>query len=266
MKRHVGNLLYEYAMGELGEADRARVESHLAECRACAAGLQHVRSAIMILRKPATPPSGERTPAFWTAFPNAVESRILAEQRQRPSRGWALRDHIASFVTFNRAPLLAGAGATALVAAAVLLFWPRPAPVREPDTLAAIDATLAVRDEPAQRMNDYLKKSKILLIGIANMNTDEGHPLDLSVERRQSRALVHEARYLRRQPMDARSARLIGDLEKILIELANNEEHQDVPNVEMIRTGIRRENLLFKIRMAESVLDSGEKEKERELQ
>ncbi len=262
MKRHVGDILYEYAAGELGEADRERVEEHLAGCPACAADLLQLRAALTLLQRPVTPPSEERDPAFWTAFANEVESRILAQETRHPSRAAAVRDQIASFVTFNRAPLLAGAGAVALVAAAMLLFWPRPAEFRQPDLIVGTGSPAVLSDEPAQRMTDYLKKSKVLLIGIANMNTDDGHPLDLRVEQRQSRALVHEARYLRRQPMDARSARLIGDLEKILIELANIEEHQDVPDVEMIRTGIRRENLLFKIRMAETLMDTGEKERE----
>jgi hypothetical protein len=75
---------------------------------------------------------------------------------------------------------------------------------------------------------------------------------------------VHEARYLRNQPLDARSAELVGDLEKIMIELANLEEEHDLPNVELIRTGIRRENLLFKIRMAENLLEAGVIERTRQ--
>jgi len=260
MKRHVGDVLYEHALGDLSATDRAHVEEHLAGCAACAADLRELRAALAVLPRPSKQPSDERTPAFWTAFANDVGSRILAPERRTLSRGAAIRDQIASFVTFNRSPLLAGTGVLALVAAAMLLFWPRPADVRQPDTFGA-GAPSLISDEPAQRMNEYLKRSKVLLVGIANMNTGEGHPVDLSAERDQSRALVHEARYLRRQPMDARSARLIGDLEKILIELANIEEHQDIPNVEMIRTGIRRENLIFKIRMAETLMDASEIER-----
>jgi hypothetical protein len=263
MNTHVGNILYGYATGELGETERARVEGHLAGCPSCTADLAHIRSALRFLPRPAGPPSEERDSAFWTAFANEVEARIIADRRRQPSLTGAMRDQIASFVSFNRASLLAGAGTLATIAAAVLLLWPRAAAVREPERIAVAQTRVLTTNEPAQRMNDYLKRSKVLLVGIANMKTDDGHPLDLSLERRQSRALVHEARYLRQQPMDGRSARLIGDLEKILIELANIEEHQDLPNVELIRTGIRRENLLFKIRMAETLLEAEEHERER---
>jgi len=45
-------------------------------------------------------------------------------------------------------------------------------------------------------------------------------------------------------------------MERILIELANLEEEADLPNVELIQSGIHRENLLFKIRMANPVYDT----------
>jgi len=80
--------------------------------------------------------------------------------------------------------------------------------------------------------------------------------VDLSSERKVSRDLIEEARYLQSQPLDRRSERLIGDMEKILIELANMKEQNELPNVEMIRGGIHQENLLFKIRMAESLYDT----------
>ena len=50
--------------------------------------------------------------------------------------------------------------------------------------------------------------------------------------------------------------KLIGDLEKILIELANIKEESGLPNVEIVRGGIHQENLLFKIRMAEAMYDT----------
>ena len=88
------------------------------------------------------------------------------------------------------------------------------------------------------------------------MKLNENQQVDLSAERKYSRALLQEARYLKNQPMDNRSAKLIGDLEKILIQLANAKDQGDAPDVEIIRGGIHQENLLFKIRVAESVFDS----------
>jgi hypothetical protein len=88
------------------------------------------------------------------------------------------------------------------------------------------------------------------------MKHEPGRSFDLSAEREVSRDLIKEARYLREQDIDRRSARLIEDLNKILIELANLEDEHDLPDVEIIRGGIHQENLLFKIRMAELMHDS----------
>src|SRR5258708_35821753 len=105
-------------------------------------------------------------------------------------------------------------------------------------------------------MHQYFRRSKILLIGLANIHQDQQGEVDLTADRRTSRSLVQEARYLEDQPLDHRSARLIGDLQKILIELANTKGRNGMPEVQILQGGIHRENLLFKIRMAETMFDS----------
>ena len=70
-------------------------------------------------------------------------------------------------------------------------------------------------------MQKYLRKSRTLLVGVANMKVPEDQPADLHAEQQISRELVSEARALRQEPLDLHSARLINDLEKIQIELAN---------------------------------------------
>jgi len=105
-----------------------------------------------------------------------------------------------------------------------------------------------------QAVEEYFTASRMLLIGIANMSPEEGKPIDLSLERTTARSLVRQARLLADEPIDERSQELLGELERILIELANLEESADVPGIELIRTGVRQQNLLFKIRMAEDRL------------
>ncbi len=105
-------------------------------------------------------------------------------------------------------------------------------------------------------MGQYLRRSKVLLVGLSNLKTADGSPVDLSVERTVSRELIREARNLGEEHLDPRSVLLLRDLQKILIELANMEQQSDLPNVEIIRSGIEQENLLFKIRMAEATRDS----------
>jgi hypothetical protein len=260
MSAHVRHLLYDTVTGDAPPAEAERILAHTTMCPSCAADLEAIREVIAAFPRPATPPSTARDEAFWKALANEVEGTLgsaLPAPRSLPS---ILRNAVDAFVSVNRVRLLAGAGTLALATAVILLLW-RETPVPNgsaspPEPVPAhIVAGIPVQ-EASLRMNNYLKKSRVLLVGITNMKTD-GPGMDLSAERKQSRALLHEARFLRAQALDARSAKLIGDLDRILIELANIEERDDLPDVELIRTGIRRENLLFKIRMTENLMQAG---------
>jgi len=102
-------------------------------------------------------------------------------------------------------------------------------------------------------MDSYLRKSRMLLVGVTNMPVDEGQPVDLSVEQQTSRALADEARILKQETLDDRSLQLISELEKIQIELANMKSDNQVPTIALVRGGIEQENLLFKIRIQEAI-------------
>ena len=257
--RQAQKLLYECLRGELEASDRSAIDRHLAECPTCSLELQALKSAVDTLDAHYVSPDSERPQEFWNAFAGQVEDRI----RQRSASPRARRP-LSSFIeralVMNRRRVaLAGsvfAAALALVAGVVLLRQP-PRPVEQIAEQPAPHTETSI--EPAsERLHQYFRKSKVLLVGIANMRVDEAEPIDLSAERRVSRNLIQEARYLQQQPLDRRSERLIGDLEKILIELANMKERDEAPNVEIIRGGIHQENLLFKIRMVESMYDSAQ--------
>jgi hypothetical protein len=115
------------------------------------------------------------------------------------------------------------------------------------DSISTSDATT--------RMSGYLRRSKTLLVGLTNMKPAPTGSVDLSTERKMSRELVQEARFLKQLPLDDRSVRLLSDLEKIQIELANLDASYNAPEVELIRHGIRRENLLFKVRVSETLYE-----------
>ena len=266
MSAHVREKLFEYLTGDTLPEEAGSVEEHLSRCAACREDLRMLREAVGLLPRRGKLPSEERDEKFWASFPPTVEERIAMAKRSRTSVFAAAADQISSFVHFNRSPLLAGSGALAAIALAVLLFI-RPAPETAPAVAghSLQQGTEAGNLEPAgAQLHDYLKKSRVLLVGVSNMRTRDDNTFDLSVERRQSRELVHEARDLKRQSLDPRSAKLVGDLEKILIELANSDRRHDVPDVEIIRSGIRDHNLLFKIRMTESALAEAAYERNRQ--
>jgi len=254
MSRHVRLMLYDYVAGDLTTEEARACEEHLAGCPSCSDDLRGIREALRLLAPPADSAAEERGEEFWDTFADAVEGHLGTPPRRQIMADLPAR--IAAFTHDNRRPLLAGTGALALAAVAAFLFL-RPGAEPAVPRLAAATAT----DTAAVKLHDYLRKSKVLLIGVENARREEGVPFDFAIERRQSRALVSEARFLRAQPLDARSARLVGEIEKIMIQLANTDERHDAGGVAIVRSGIRQNNLLFRIRMTESVLDAGAAER-----
>ncbi len=248
------NQLYDYAMNLLNDDARRNVEQHFSSCKSCTDDLKELQQAITLLPHPSTQPSDAKDEAFWNSVANNVERVIRLHTQPKPLFFSEVYEKMRTFFTFRPGYAYAIGGSLAAVVLAVVLFRWQPAEKQQVADAKSqtIDSTIVLTQYKNQeRISQYFRKSKTLLVGIANMKMNDEQNIDLSVERKVSRELIHEARYLKQQAMDGRSARLVEDLEKILIELANLEETNDLPNVEMIRSGINQENLLFKIRMAE---------------
>ncbi len=253
----VQNALYDFLQNQLSVDETKSIEHHLAACRACSEELNQLRQALALLPSPSSDPPERKGKEFFEALAMRIEQEIRRLQSPWLNPFAEFAEKIRSLVTLRPAYAYAFGGTMAAAVLAVVFFVRQPEqPVEYAGNEKQFTDYELVHLQTQQRMSSYLQKSKTLLVGIANMNQNDHGDADFTAERRLSRNLVHEARYLKSQPMDERSARLLQDLQKILVELANLEETNDVPNVEMIRTGIDQENLLFKIRMAEASLDT----------
>lgn len=246
--------LYDYLHDELSPSLHNEIKHHLAFCIDCTRELQVLRSTLAEVFPATLSPADERQTTFWDAFAENVEMRI-ARSSPAPGKWWqTLFSYLQDIVIPQQRFMVAAGSAMAILG--LLWFgsnewthrqWVNPEP--PVNTGQHVENTV----DP---MGQYLRRSKVLLVGLSNLRTDDGRPVDLSVERTVSRELIQEARNLGEEHLDPRSVILLRDLRKILVELANMEQHSDLPNVEIIRSGIEQENLLFKIRMAEATRDS----------
>jgi hypothetical protein len=246
----IRQLLYEYVRGELDAVQMKSIEEHLARCNKCFGEYQVVKEALRLVPVHSKHPSAERSAEFWDQFALAVEARTKASKKRIVATN-PLVEEILSLFAFRRPLVLAGAGAS-LVILAALFVWSSGLlqPPSEGEYTQMLDG--ASTDPVRVELASYYRKSKILLVGISNMEPERGQRIDLTVEKEAARQLVQQARYLDSKSLDDRSRALVGALERILIELANMEEQADLPDVEIVRSGIRHDNMLFKIRMAES--------------
>jgi hypothetical protein len=148
-------------------------------------------------------------------------------------------------------PVARTAGILALLVVGVLVghfWWPQA-------ETPQIASTPMVQVQPVQaRAEQWLERSKILLIGVVNEDFSDPAQSDFSQQRQISRNLVTEARVLRREIEPAANRQLLqlmSQLELILLQIANLEAEHDLSAVELVRDGIARDGLLLKINIAE---------------
>jgi len=252
--RRIRLLLYDFARGGLASAGHDEVQRHLAGCASCRRELEGLRRTLSHFPEVRPDPAADCPPEFWQELIEAVDHQLPPPPVRLP---WSVRflAFIDDITGPDRRPSLA-LGAILLLVVSGVATWQMfrhetPRPVAR-TTAAAPPLTSRPADT---RVKDYFRKSRILLVGIANMPTVQAAQLDLKPEREASRALVREARYLRQQDIDPRSERLMEDMEKVLIKLSNIREQAEFPELAIIRGGIERENLLFKIRITETLYD-----------
>jgi hypothetical protein len=245
----IRRLLYDYVTDALSPEERERVREHLLTCRKCSDHLVRMETAMRMVTKSRRRPSEERGPEYWASFSNTVLARV---SRPRHIRVRAVVGEFVDVYLLAVRPAVATAG-VALIAIVIISFFVRPqrADIPAPSLTHAVIAADSAAQRPVN-FGHYIRRSRALFVGFENMPHSDEHPLDLQAERRASRQLLQEARALQQQPLDAHTAHLVGDMEKVLREIANTDNQGGAPTIQLVREGIRRDNLMFKMRMAEA--------------
>ena len=244
--------LYDYITGEISPEKRREIDHHLAVCDICLHQCEDLKGFIRSSRTFGKVPSEELPAGYWNDFASEVERRISTQEVERThikEKWWA---PVFTFIRYRPRIALTFAGTFVILAVAVSLLLPVSADLdfQASDHLADIITNPVNVDE---RVSQYLKKSKVLLVGLNNMETEEGSAGDLSDEKTASRQLAREAQYLQLQSIDFQAARLIRDLAKVQETFADAESQNEDAALRTIRQSIHNNNLLFKVRMAESV-------------
>ncbi len=252
--RHIQRYLYDDIIGDITPELHTEIGLHLQSCEKCRRAYDGIVRTLSLVRPPEVLPSEERSSEFWETFAARVDRSLDTPAGHPIPSPAGLKQDIHGLLSLRWQTAAAIASACALVAGAFLLFRtvpPGPATVPPPaGPVAAVPGTPVNED-----VSRYFRKSQTLLVGLENKKPVPGNRLDIDAEREASRSLALEARLLKHQDLDPKSAQLVGDLERIFIELANTDSHSDPRDMELIRGGIRQENLLFKVRMAQARFD-----------
>ena len=242
--RECRNMFVDALYAELELQEQTEFDRHLAECPDCMNEFSELRALARTMNERKR---SELTETEWKIFWNELSPKLGGKSAdggksilRRLSRGLRTRPMIRYVL----------AGATLLIAGVLLgrvAFMPGQDLEVQRLTQRLSDTEKILLNERAQ---NYLQRSKILLLGI--MNSSSVTPSSMSKEQDVSRSLIKEASNLRSALTDAdqqRMRKLIGDLEVILLQIANLQQHADYPGVEIVRGGVERSGLLLKINL-----------------
>jgi len=248
MRGHLDKiLLYEYLEETLPGDQRQLLEQHVARCPKCARELDELRASWALL---APMRDAHRQPVKEPEWESMVESIVRAtgvlnrlQSSPRPSVGTSFR----LWWETHRLPV-ALAGTLASIALVVVGLLVRP--TEELPTPVRADAEDLADSLVNARVTSYLRTSRVLLTELANAGSRPASG-NMTTERRASRELIAEARYLRRQPLDEYSASVISDVDRIMLKMANLPEGDSQRDLDLLQQGVGHRNLLFRLRMAE---------------
>lgn len=226
--------------GVLDADQRKRFENRLNAHPGCADAWRAMRETMDLMEHLERPEPG---PAFWDGYWTRLEDRLPRADRH------LVPAPVRSTATW----VWQAAAAIALLVTGMLigryLLREVPAPVTATGSAATVQ-TAAV----AQRTEMYLERSKVLLLGLTHIEPVESASgaFDLAPYREQSEVLLQEASYLKTvldRPGEARLRELVGELEIILLQIANMEAASDLEAVDMIRGGVDQSAVLLKINL-----------------
>jgi hypothetical protein len=255
MKKTILASLY----GELSSAEESALSRHLDACPGCRSEHEAMSRTLLAMgAKTAADPGSE----YWDAYYDTLEKRMVAEGVFAPAKPPAPARVKAPF----RRKLVprwafAAAGAAGLLAAGIIIgrltFERGPLEALAPSAAGPGAAITAAAGCLSGRASRYLDRSKVILLAIANFDpgTKDIAGLNLPVQKAMSRDLVKEAAGLKddlRAAGDRRLERLVGELETILIQIANLKSETDLPGVEIVKAGVGLKDILFRINLSEA--------------
>jgi hypothetical protein len=222
--------------GETERADETRVESHLGSCAECRLADQQLRRVMTLVDSaaPVEAPLGFERNA-WARLEPALGQK---------SRGW--------FVWIPQFAL--GGGVAALVMVAFMAGRFTGGESTGAGTTSPAIATGAAPERVLRaEVGDHLDRTQMMLIELANANTD--HADVLAGEQGRAVDLVAANRLIRQsaeQSGDVVIADVLEDLERVLLEIANSPADASSNELTDLQTRITDDDLLFRLRVIAS--------------
>lgn len=237
MRKHVQHLFIDALENSLSPEQQVYFSQHLKECPDCT---REFASLQAVYQQTANPRRQEPDASFWNDYWLKLHRRLLETGQLKKQSRWELRLPVETWLKIG------------LAAAAVIVFivglYTGKLSFRLRDITPEPVNQLATIQQSAQ---SYLERSKLLVLGFANLVTDrDPYVPNFAQQKVMSRQLLAESAELRTELSPSEQKRLlnlIDDLEVVLLQIANLDSTYDTNMIEMIQQGLERKSLLLKL-------------------
>lgn len=249
---HFQSMMIEALYNELDAPEMEQFEAHVESCPTCAREYKQLQFTLGIMHQRRQP---ELDASYWEGYWERLSER-LEPAVDSASGLHSLRDKIASL-----APEIPRWGYRVAAAAAVLaagifigrIFFTPSVPMQTRQESSHIPVQhAAVRQE----VHQYLEKSKLVLMGLMNTNSQQDAEFmeNFSLRQEISQNLVQQAGVLKKKldsPAHQHLKELVSELEMVLRQIANLDKQYDLDEIRIIKLGVKHKFLLFKIHIEE---------------
>ncbi|HES59851.1 MAG: hypothetical protein JW956_13890 [Calditrichaceae bacterium] len=235
---------------ELDAVVLENLQKHLEKCTECRKEYNQMKNTIKQLDINNIKDPGEE---YWDNYWSNLENRMVEDSIQRANSA-------AQRKNFSTHPQIRTWTIRILSAAAMLLigigigylYFGNPEPMDQ-----SIKGLTPVKMTAyPQEAVDYLDRSKILLLGFINFDTDNIDPTSMDFSRQQqvANSLIKQAAVLKNDLKGRENQRvlaLIKELEIILLQISNYEKEFDIPAIDLIKSGVDNNAIMMKINLEE---------------
>lgn len=246
--------------GDIDAEGLEALQAHMAGCEGCAEAFQQMQQTLAVTAQVHEP---ELSDAYWDSYYARLQARISEDVA--PASTGTVWQNVKVWLHQNFMPRLALVQWGAALALVLLGIWIgrqwTPVPVEAPAGQQTAETSSQPGDNPVltpaalnQKTQQYLDRSKVLLLGLVNFDVNQDDPAYINIAQQQQVAgeLVEEAGLLKQELAENREQQLsalVEDLEMILMQIANLEMQQDLPSIELIQRGVDQNAILLKINL-----------------
>jgi len=232
------NSLIDGSYQQMNDENRQKFEKEMD--KDCLDSFNKMKSTLQLMEQYQVPDPGKE---YWDNYWDKLEER-LETSKKSSSIPWSALMRIAAILFVG-------------VFIGYLIFGSPDIPNEIADSTNPDIQMAALNKKTA----DVLEDSKILLLGIVNMNSPEDNSeiIDFSFQKKISNDLLLQTADLKQQLSKIKNRRmvsLINELELILMQIANLEDDFDLPAIEMVKQGAENQSLLFKINMEHLLMEA----------